>query len=148
MRCHRFVATETLVNATKIASGWPQAAAYTCTVALYADGSSGALLASATDACGVSGGNEIVAATGLTPFTVTKGTTYQLCVCASDSSASFVSVTGGTGAGELTDLLNEFSTIGGKSANSCTAGTILPPSTTGGLTLDNTVRIPVAIIGR
>jgi NAD/NADP transhydrogenase beta subunit len=117
-------------------------------VALYEDGDSGAQLATATGACGTTGGNEMVSATGLSPFDLTENSTYRLCVCASGTGASPVHVADSTSVGQLPDLLREFSATIGLAANYCDASTYVAPSTTGAITADHTVDVPAAWAGQ
>lgn len=109
-----------LTGATHLSAG--MSGAGNCTIAVYDDGPSGALVASVTDFCPNSGG--VVTGTA-TAFDLTGGLNYQWCVCG-NSSPVYQAMYGANSS----KLVNAFDTSVGQVTNTCDASAV-PPATTG-----------------
>lgn len=134
MYCHDFIPRSTVSAATKMAWSIGGVAASTaCSVTLYnADGTTIIRTSGAKD-CSTQ--DTIISATGLSAFTVTRGTTYRECWCNNGTSGQYRSALSGwtSFTGLEFDLHNSANaTRQGIAANACTAGAA--PSTTGTVT--------------
>jgi len=136
MHCTDFIPGRTATNMTKFA--WFMLAdsigTANCSVAIYTAGGA-SLVTSATTTCSDSPG--LVSVTGITPFTLTAGTEYRVCYCAALSGFNWLITRDGFATGvTLFRAYNVIATNTGTAANTCTASTAAPPSSTGSLTDD------------
>jgi hypothetical protein len=108
-----------------------------CTIAIYTTGGA-SLLTSATATCTVPSSDlAVVSVTGLTPFTLTSGTEYRVCYCAANTGFNWLITRDGFATGATVfHAYNAIATNTGTAANSCTATTAAPPSSTGSLASD------------
>ena len=110
---------------------------------IYPDANGGTALAT------VSGSSAAIAVITGTGFSIplVVGTYYRICACTTSTLVRYTSartlVAGGTFASQ-NDLMNAATPMIGTAANACTAG--VPPSTTGAITANNNVAIPIVLI--
>jgi hypothetical protein len=144
------VPAERTIHATKIAGYTAANNATTCTWAIYPNDDAGPLIANATGFCN----GAAVTAMSL-DFTLTAGTLYRVCVCASvGSSMSYVAVQQATSCcseRNVTQLVQAFHpTYVGTAATPCSLGN--PPVSTGAITADatsprrNALKIPLILV--
>ena len=130
LRCLDFVPVMGITNATKIS--YITVGTWNATVgfALYALGGTSQLMSTSTAVAAPA----TTMVTGITPFSLSAGSIYRGCWCASTNSASYQgadTVGGVATAGSVIPILNSFSIHGPLATNTCTAG--VPPLTTGAL---------------
>ena len=148
--CATVPAEHGLANVSKIAFYNPgtQSLSDTCAAAVYPDSDGGTKLGGVSAPCAAG----VISATGLTPFSITEGTLYRICVCstAGNTTTKYLAVRddyGTAGNYHLPALGNTFATHYGAGANTCTSGVL--PSTTGALTpytQSSFKRIPVILL--
>ncbi len=111
-----------------------------CSVTIYTDDGTSTVATTGALSCATSGPK---AATGLSAFTLTEGTKYQVCICASATGGSYL--TGLPAGTVLADLENVFAGVplGSIAANTCTAGAA--PASTGALSQGG-VNPPIVLI--
>ena len=130
--CWTVAPTYPIINATKLGAylNSTDANSTTISIAIFPNSDSGTALASKTG-LGISGDFKV---TGLTPFSITAGTLYRLCMCG--ASANVIALSAVQRAPyccdtrPITGLMQALEpTFYGTAANSCTTGAL--PATTG-----------------
>jgi len=144
MICGRFVAEHSLSAATKLGfrltTGMSLCSSFSG-VGLYPDSDGGGKLASCTGFLTTPG---VISCTGLTPFSLVRGTSYRICGCNDPFNCSTntgaIATPAWLGNG-FAALDNGLSVSVGTAANGCAGGV---PATTGAITQDNSLKPPEA----
>lgn len=141
-RCAAFVPQLSINNATKIGFGIAAVGTGAVGMAIYDAAGTTRIATTGGVTNGALTANSPVVVSGITAFSLTSGTKYLLCWTASTTDTTFATVGTANGNGRFVRWITSQNM--GTASNNGSGGS--PPTTTGGLTADNTNDGPVPVV--